>query len=314
MNLLVKRNKRVEIKESQNLFVCRNYIIYNIILIIFFVLFSFEENGITLAQSTKTGKVSKSAGSHLSSAPQNPKTNVKEKIKQSTDSKIFQQQHSVLQPQAPAITLQADRDHVQIYEEVKFSLEPAAGIINSSYQFTFTIDNNIKIVKGKSVNFIIYRFSNTGKHNISVSVSNTSPQMMALIVKPPVINSISVQVDSIMFEAIPPELQAGQSVLLITNFQSDRNDIRCRFFLGDSNSFSEWSPGFTLKHVCSKPGAYSFFAEIRVQGGNFIRGFTRSIIRKIVVEPQPLNNPQTTAVILNADKKRVYTGKIFDSA
>lgn len=271
---------------------------------IIFVLISFENYSIAWIQPIDANKNAKSLISNLSSFKQNPQTKAKTKIQKHVDSKILQKQIDD-HVQKTMFTLKADKDHVQIYEEVKFSLEPAKQVINSTYHFTFIIDGNIKIEKAKDVNYVVYRFRNTGKHSIAASAV-ASPQIMTHTFQPPTINSISVQVDSVMFEAIPPELTVGQSILLVTNFQSEKNNVRCRFFLGDSDSFSEWSPGFTRKHICLKPGVYSFFAEIGIQGGNVTKRLTQSIVRKIIVKSEI---PKIFTIVLNADKKRVYTGE-----
>lgn len=148
-----------------------------IVFAIFLILFPFGRYRFNPAQSSKVN-----LNHNLTSVNQDPKSQIKTKIQPKKNPKILQQEQRASQQQTPALTLKSDGDHIQIYEEVKFSLEPAQQVINSPYNITFIIDDKIKIEKAKNVNHVGYRFNSTGKHNIAVSGTSTSPQLMILSV------------------------------------------------------------------------------------------------------------------------------------
>ncbi len=238
----------------------------------------------------------------LQSAQQIPKTNQPKRILINPKVKIRQQQ------QNPKVTLQSDRDRIQIYEEVRFSLEPAEYVVNSRYQFIFIIDGNIKREMEKNLNYIVYRFNRTGKHTVTVSVE--APKGSEIFTfKPVVTNRLQVQVDSVLLNAIPENVIVEQPVTFQIIFHSNMHNLRYRFFFGDSDSYSEWLLLPRTTHIYSKQGKYRAYAEIGIQEEGTIRKFTRSIIRKVLVENPESTETPTVKIKLIADRNKVQTGE-----
>lgn len=69
----------------------------------------------------------------------------------------------------PVIKLRADKSRVKLYEQVHFFLEPSDQVINTQYNFTFQIGDEI-IEMNNNQSSLAHRFNEVGQYVAFVSV------------------------------------------------------------------------------------------------------------------------------------------------
>ncbi len=233
----------------------------------------------------------------------------KPKINNNLKPSLAPQTIKKIQQQNPRLTLKANRDHIQVYEDVKFVVEPSNQVVNSPYDFIFHIDGNAVVRKPKNRNFIIYRFSKKGNHIVWVKVQSPTGSEI-FVPRPIVVNRLPVQVNEVQLTVTPDRVKEGQTVLLQTEFKSTIQNIRYRFFFGENpTSYSQWTPSPGISHGYPAEGTYKVFAEIGAMANNRVRLLTRSVTREVIVDAEPA--PQTQGVKLIADRTQAYTGEQF---
>lgn len=203
----------------------------------------------------------------------------------------------------PAIRLRADKNRVNVYEQVQFFLEPADQVANTQYTFIVHIGNEI-IELNNNQTSLAYRFREAGRHIVTLSVNFQNND--DVFVAPQVVSdSLFIQVDSVGLVVSPVQVGVGEPVTLRADFTPDGLDVQYRFIFGNGES-SDWDTSPRITHTYSQDGLYQVFAEIRQTGNNQINTLTSSITRNVLVRPIP---QQVQTLTLEADREEVYTGE-----
>lgn len=206
----------------------------------------------------------------------------------------------------PSIMLRADKSRINVYEQVRFYLEPSDQVINTQNNFTFQIGDEI-IELNNNQSSLAHRFSEAGRYVVSVSVNVQSND--DVFVAPQIVpDSLIIQVDSVGLVVSPVRVAEGESVTLRADFTPNGLDVQYRFFYGDGSN-SDWDSSPRSTHSYSREGIYRVYAELRQSGFNQINTPFRSIARNVVVQPGPQPEVQVQALTLEADREEVYTGE-----
>jgi len=170
------------------------------------------------------------------------------------------------QQQAPMITLIADRNPVQIREQVKFTLLPEDITGRSNFTYTINFGDETQAVKENGKSYFLHEYRSVGPFTVSVSI-DIPPGIEIFDPTPVMANEITLQVENVSLFVEPTNVEVGQTVSFETKFNSIDKNLRYNFDFGD-NSTSGWLTDQNTTHTYSQSGTYFASAEINGLDGN----------------------------------------------
>jgi hypothetical protein len=199
----------------------------------------------------------------------------------------------VSQPQAQRLNLSAERNTLQIGEEVSFILTPANLITNSHLKFTFNFGDGVvqDIEPGRSD--IAHYYKKADHYRVSVEIF---PSVGNKLSGP---TPVEVKVIGFSLIASPMKVEVGQEVVFQTNPVSKDQKIRYMFDFGDSTK-TGWQSESQTRHIYLHDGEYSVTLHIgRARDDGSVESLDKVTTKPVTVtppkKPSPTNNSVTAS-------------------
>lgn len=173
-------------------------------------------------------------------------------------------------PTSPTIlTLKADRETVQVGEEVRFWLEPEKTTVSSPYNFIFDFGDGSSGMFGKiDGSQINHYYAEAGTYVASVSIESPAG-INVNVSRPTVGNTVNIRVNDWNLVAVPQNSTVGETVTLEVSPAPTDANLRFKFAFGDDTFSDEWTVDQTISHAYHAAGTFDASVEIvRVDGGN----------------------------------------------
>jgi len=205
----------------------------------------------------------------------------------SQDSNLY----NIAQRNLPRISLHTNRNHIQINELIRFTIEPES--LATVYEFKFNFGDRTEEIKRIGKSSILHGFSTAGSYTVSVWL-NAGEYFLPL-------DSINIKVDSVDLTINPENVFVGQNVNIKTKFETAYR-VKFRFFSDNDSPLNDWSNISETNYKFLRDGIYNIHAKVGQQLTSGVSQIVSSVKRQVKVLPVTIN--------LTADK---YITKVNDS-